>query len=131
MTRFPKPTAVLTDDHPSALEAARIILRDEFEIVATAADGKQALVAVSVFHPTLLVLDVAMPGWSGFDTARYVANVSPATKILFLSIYEDKEFAAKARQFGASYVLKHHMRGDLLKAAQLTVAGELFLPELA
>jgi len=131
MTGLARPTIVLTDDHPSALEAARTILQDEFEIVAAVPDGRQALVAASVFHPSLMVLDISMPGWNGFVTAQHVADVSPETKILFLSIYEDGDFVAKARQMGASYVLKHYMRGDLLKAARRTLAGELFSPEVA
>jgi CheY-like chemotaxis protein len=61
-----RPTAVLTDDHPAVLAAVGRILERDFDIVALAKDGLQALKAVTLFQPELLVLDVAMPGCNGF-----------------------------------------------------------------
>jgi DNA-binding NarL/FixJ family response regulator len=131
MTAHARPTAVLTDDHPAVLAAVCHILQREFEIVATATDGMQALEAVTFFQPELLVLDITMPGWSGFETAERALRTSPATKVLFLTIYEDIDYMEKSREIGASYVFKRRMRDDLLSAALETLTGELFFSDMS
>jgi DNA-binding NarL/FixJ family response regulator len=125
-----RPTAVLTDDHPAVLATVGCILGPEFEIVAIATDGLQALKAVTLFQPELLVLDVAMPGWSGFETAERALRNSSATRVIFLTVYEDADYIDRARELGASYVLKRRMRSDLLPAALKTLAGTLFYSEV-
>jgi DNA-binding NarL/FixJ family response regulator len=130
MTARARPKAVLTDDHPAVLAAVGHILQQEFEIVATATDGIQALDAVTLFHPELLVLDIDMPGWSGFETAERALQRSSITKVLFLTIYEDIDYMERARELGASYVFKKRMGKDLLSAALETLAGEPFFSDL-
>jgi DNA-binding NarL/FixJ family response regulator len=130
MTARARPKAILTDDHPAVLAAVRHILQREFEIVATATNGVLALEAVALLHPDLLVLDITMPGWSGFETAQRTLQTCSATKILFLTIYEDIDYIQKARELGASYVFKRRMRNDLLPAALETLAGEPFFSDL-
>ncbi len=125
-----KPAAVLVDDHPAVLTAVRSLLQDEFEIVTTAVDGRQALAAVSAFHPELIVLDMMMTGWNGFETAQRIIEVSPFTKVLFLTVVEDVDYMAKAREIGASYVIKRRIRCDLLTAALQLLAGNLFFSPL-
>jgi DNA-binding NarL/FixJ family response regulator len=130
MTDYARPTAVLTDDHPAMLATVSTLLRREFEIVAMTGDGMQALEAVATFKPKLLVLDITMPGWNGFETARRVMTVCSATKVLFLTAHEDIAYFDEARKMGASCVVKKHMRNDLLPAARGAVAGELFFSVL-
>ena len=130
MAAHSRPRAVLTDDHPVVLEAIRSILESDFEIVAVANSGMQALEAVIAFQPELLVLDIAMPGWNGFEVAERVLERSTATKVLFVSIYEDIDYLDKARALGASYVFKRCMRTDLLKAALATLRGSVFCSSL-
>jgi len=125
-----KPTAILVDDHPAVLDAACKIVQKDFEIVATAGNGQMALQAVIQHRPALLVLDITMPGWSGFETARRVMEASPATKILFLSVFEDIDYMAKAREMGASYVVKRRILNDLLIAAHQTLTGIPFFSGL-
>ena len=125
-----RPKAVLTDDHSAVLTAAGSILEPEFEIVALANDGRQALAAVTRFHPELLVLDIAMPGWNGFETAERILQSSSETRLLFLTVYEDSDYVARARELGASYVLKRRMRADLLTAARTTLEGSVFCSAL-
>jgi YesN/AraC family two-component response regulator len=125
-----RPTAVLTDDHPAVLATIGYLLERDFEIVATAADGMKALEAVTLFQPQLLVVDIAMAGLNGFETAQRAAQSSMTTKTLFLTIYEDFDYMAKARELGASYVFKRRMCSELLPAALKTVEGELFFSDL-
>jgi DNA-binding NarL/FixJ family response regulator len=76
--------------------------------------------------PRLLVLDITMPGWNGFETARRVMAVCSTTKIVFLTAHENIFHMEEARKMGASCVIKRLMRSDLLPAARGAMAGELF-----
>jgi DNA-binding NarL/FixJ family response regulator len=125
-----RPTAVLTDDHAAVLATVCKILEEEFEIVASVMDGEHALEAVIRFRPDLIVLDIAMPGWDGFETALRIAEVSPTTRVLFLTVYEDVDYMDKARQLSAGCVIKRRMQSDLLPAAREALAGKLFFSEL-
>lgn len=130
MTDVIRPRAILTDDHPAMLDTVSTLLQREFEIVATTSDGMRALDAVTSFKPELLVLDISMPGWDGFETARRVMEVSPETKVLFLTTHENTAYMDAAREMGAGCVIKGLMKRDLLPAARGAIAGELFYSEV-
>lgn len=125
-----KPTAVLVDDHPAFLAAVNSILRVQLEILACVSDGRLALKAVAAFQPQIVILDVMMSGWDGFETATHILRASPATRVLFLSVIEDADFIAKAREMGAGYVVKSHMGCELLPAVLQMLSGELFFSRL-
>lgn len=122
----PKATVVLIDNHPGALLAARDIMKSEFDVVATVTGGDAALQAISSLHPDLVVLDIGMPDKNGFDTARIVKKTAGATRIVFLTVMEDADYACAAREIGGSYVIKRRMHCDLLVAARETMDGRLF-----
>ena len=130
MSARTRPTVVLADDHPAVLATAGYILHQEFQIVTAVADGVEALKAVTLFQPDLLVLDIALARCNGFETAQRAVQRCCNTKILFLTIYEDPDYWDKAREMGASYVFKRRMRSDLLLAALKTIEGELFFSDL-
>jgi len=122
----PKATVVLIDDHPGALVTACDIMKGEFDILATAPGGDAALDAVSTLHPDLVILDIGMPGRNGFETARRLKESSRATRIVFLTVMEDADYAYAAREIGGSYVIKRRMHSDLLVAAREAMEGKLF-----
>jgi DNA-binding NarL/FixJ family response regulator len=122
----PKATAVLIDDHPGALMAACDIIKGEFDVVATAAAGDAGLDAVSTLHPDLVILDIGLPGQNGFETARRLKRSDCATRIVFLTVMEDADYAYAARAIGGSYVIKRRMHSDLLTAARDAMEGRLF-----
>lgn len=130
MKTLARATAVLTDDHAGVLATVCTILEKEFEIAALTIDGERALEAVRRFLPDLIVLDITMPGWNGFETALRISEVSPMTRVLFLTAYEDIDYMDRARQMGASCVIKRRMQNDLLDAARDALAGKLFFSDL-
>lgn len=121
-----KATVVLIDDHPGTLMAACEIMKGEFSILATAVSGDAALDVVSAFSPDIVVLDIGMPGMDGFETARRLKESAPATRIVFLTVMEDVDYACAAHEMGGSYVVKRRMRTDLLLAAREAMNGNLF-----
>ena len=77
---------VLVDDHALLRQGVRRILQDEpdFEVVGEASDGGEALKIVIQQRPSLVLMDIGMPGPSSFDTAQQIQKASPQTKVVFL-----------------------------------------------
>ena len=125
-SRQKKPKIVLIDDHPKVLTTASQIMKDEFEIVATVGNGEAGFDAVSMLKPDIVVIDIGMPGENGFETARRMKEYFCTTRIVFLTVTEDVEYACTARDMGGSYVVKRRLRTDLTIAAREAMRGNLF-----
>jgi two-component system response regulator NreC len=105
-----------------------------FEVVAEAADASSALRAVAEHRPTILVLDLTMPGTlSGLDAIARVREASPSTRVVVLTMQEDPEFARRALAGGASgYVLKEAADEELIGAVRRVAGGGTYVnPRLA
>lgn len=126
-----RPSVVLADDHAGTLWATSAIMSPEFEVLAVVANGTKALEAVKTLHPDVVVLDIAMPEADGFETARRIRDLDLPTRIIFLTIAEDSDYASAASRMGASYVLKRRIQTDLIPAVHDTLEGRLFLSPLA
>lgn len=126
---------LLADDHALFRQAvAHIPTADKgFEIVSEAADGTEAVELATALHPELVLMDVVprcdqpvigMPGLSSFDATRQIKTARPATKVLFLSMYDDRDFVREAMQSGASgYLLKDTPAGELVAALRKIAGG--------
>lgn len=129
-SRKTRPTVVLADDHPRTLAATSQLMRQEYDVVAAVSDGLCAVDAVARLSPDIVVLDICMPGTDGFEAARRIRELAIPTRIVFLSITEDWDYALTASGLGASYVLKRRIYTDLISAVNETLAGRLFLSPL-
>ena len=126
-----RPRVLLADDHIHFLESVRRLLAGAFDIVATAADGRQALDLARSLRPDIVVLDVAMPDCNGFQTLEQLNRYGPETRVVFLTMHSDDDFVAAAVNGGAQgYVLKSRIHLDLISAIDHALAGRLFLPSL-
>jgi len=126
-----RPRVLLADDHIDFLESVSRFLAAAFDIVATAADGRQALDLAVRLRPDVVVLDVAMPAFNGFQTLAQLRRDAPETRVVFLTMHRDDEFVAAAINAGAlGYVLKSRMHLDLISAINHALAGRLFVPSL-
>jgi DNA-binding NarL/FixJ family response regulator len=130
-TPKPRPTVVLADDHPRTLAATCHLMRQAYDVLAAVGDGQDAVDAIARLNPDVAVLDVAMPGTDGFEAARRIRELAIPTRIVFLTITEDWDYALTASKLGASYVLKRRIYTDLIPAVNETLAGRLFLSPLA
>ena len=127
-----RPTVLLADDDEGILKAISRSLANEFEVVATVTGGRQALDAVPRLDPDLVVLDVSMPGLSGFQTAAELKRLESRARIVFLTMHEDDDFVAKAIRSGAmGYVPKPLAWSHLSPALRYALAGQQYLPFLA
>jgi two-component system response regulator NreC len=124
-------TIVLADDHAVVRSGLRMVLDREadFEVVSQAGDAEAALRTVLGHKPSVLVLDLNMPGEvTSLDAIPRVAEVSPDTRVVVLTMQEDPEFARQALRAGAAgYVLKEAADDELVDAVRRVAAGGTYL----
>ena len=122
---------VVADDHQAVIERVRETLDENFEVVDTVENGQQAIDAVRLLHPDVLVLDISMPVLDGLEAARRLQDLNCRTKIVFLTVHEDRDFVEAALSAGASaYVSKKHLRKDLLSAIHEALEGRIFVSRM-
>jgi len=126
----PETTILLADDHQIVLKGLRSLLEAQagFAVVGEANDGLKAASMVERLKPDVLVLDLMMPGLSGFDVTRRVVKRVPKTKIVILSMYSSEAHVAEALRSGASaYVLKGASAEELINAIREAAQGRRYL----
>jgi two-component system response regulator NreC len=124
-------TIVLADDHHVVRTGLRLLLdaEDGFSVVGEAADAATALRTVLGHKPSVLVLDLNMPGeTTSLDAIPLVRERSPGTAVVVLTMQEDPSFARHALQAGAAgYVLKDSANAELVEAVRRAAAGDTYL----
>jgi two-component system, NarL family, response regulator NreC len=123
-------TIVLADDHTVVRSALRLLLdgEPEFEVVAEAGDAEAAIRYVRGHKPTVLILDLNMPGRSSFDALPDLHEASPETEIVVLTMQNEPAFARRALQAGVrGYVLKEAADSELVQAVRSAAAGDTYL----
>ena len=120
---------LLADDHTLVRQGLRKLLeeRPEWEVVAEAGDGREAVRLAEQLKPDICILDVAMPLLNGVEATRHLARRVPSTRILVLSMYSDEAYVAQILQAGAAgYILKDSADVDLIQAVSEVARGKSF-----
>jgi DNA-binding NarL/FixJ family response regulator len=101
---------------------------EEFEVVATAENGKQAVDAVLRLDADVLVIDIAMPVLDGLQAAKQLHKLNCQVCIVILTMHEDQEFVTAAFAVGAcAYVIKSRLATDLVRAIREAMLGHIFV----
>src|SRR5258707_5394437 len=82
---------VVADDSTAFLAKLVSVLATEFEVVATAADGKSALERIRLCQPNVVVLDLEMPGFNGIEVAKELTKYPSSPAVVICSIENDTE----------------------------------------
>ena len=118
---------VIADDHEMLRYGVRRLLEDapDFAVVGEAADAAEALKLVLKHRPDLVLLDIGMPGMSSFEAGRLIVERCAGTRIVYLTMHEDREYVQQALRSGASgYLLKDTSAPLLLRALREAHRGE-------
>lgn len=125
---------VLADDHAVVRSALRMLLDAEpgMEVVAEAGDVEGAIRYVRGHRPEILILDLNMPGRASLEALPDIADASPGTQIVVLTMQSEPAFAREAMQAGVlGYILKEAADAELVKAVRLAADGQTYLqPDL-
>ncbi len=123
-------TVVLADDHAVVRSGLRLLLEQAgLHVLAEAGDAESALRSVLGHKPTVLILDLNMPGEpTSLEAIPRVTDVSPGTRVVVLTMQEDPVFAREALRAGAmGYVLKEAADSELVEAVRRAAVGETYL----
>jgi two-component system, NarL family, response regulator NreC len=125
-----KPVRILlADDHTVVRKGLRLLLESvqEFQVIADAANGRDAVSFAEQHRPDVVVMDVAMPILNGIEAARQITGKLPSTAIVFLSMHGDESYVLRALKAGArAYLLKDSAEYDLIQAVKAVSEGKAF-----
>ncbi|MGC4097051.1 MAG: response regulator transcription factor [Nitrospira sp.] len=93
---------LLGDDHPLVLESIKQVLEPAFTVVGMAHTGPEVLDAAKTLRPDVVLLDINMPGLSGFETARQLKATLPTIKIIFVTMLSEAVAISEGFRAGAT-----------------------------
>jgi len=120
---------LLADDHTVVRQGLRRVLeeRADWQVVAEAGDGREAVRLAEQYKPDVAVIDVAMPLLNGIETTRQIVKRVPSARILILSMHSDEAYVTQILKAGATgYLLKDSADVDLLQAVSAVSQGKSF-----
>ena len=121
---------LIADDHPIVRQGLRQILSgiSDMKVAGEAVNGQETLEQVRAGGWDVLVLDITMPGRSGFDILKELKHQQPDLPVLVLSIHAEEQFAVRVLKAGASgYLTKENAPDELIKAIRKVVSGGKYI----
>ena len=125
-------TVLLAEDHQLVREGFRSLLEQEedIEVVAEAANGRQAVQLTRKLRPAVVVMDIAMPLLNGLEAARQIRKEVPGTRVLFLSAHSDDAYVEQVTVLGATgFLLKQTSSENLATAIREVQKGNSFFTQ--
>jgi len=112
------PTVLIVADHTGLRDMARTLLEaDGFRVVGEAVDGESALASIHAVRPDLVLLDVQLPDFDGFEVLRRLAGAKDHPRVVLISSREASVYGPRVPESGAAgYVHKPDLSGDALRA---------------
>jgi DNA-binding NarL/FixJ family response regulator len=127
---LPSISVLVADDFEDWRRQVHLLLqvRPEWQVIAEASDGREAIQKAEELKPDLIVLDFSLPNLNGIEAARQIRQLSPTSKIVFLSQNKDLNVVRAALGTGAQgYVYKMDVRRDFLPAIEAVLRGKQFV----
>ena len=121
---------LLADDHTLFRDGLRSLLErlGDVTVAGEAGDGREALKLIEEQSPDVAIVDITMPGLSGLEVAARAKRVSPATRVIILSMHAGEAYVAHALRAGvAGYLLKDSAAAELALALRAVRRGETYL----
>ena len=121
---------LIVDDHPILREgvAAIVALQNDMEVAGNATNGTEAVAQFAALRPDVVLMDLQMPGMSGFEAVEAIRADYPDARIIILTTYTGDAKALAAMRAGASgFLLKSSLRRELLGAIRAVYRGQRHL----
>ncbi len=121
---------LLADDHALVRAGIRALVQNlaGIEVVAEAADGRDALALIETHQPDVVLMDISMAGLNGLETTARVAKDYPSVRVIMLSAHATEEYVCQALRAGAAgYLLKDAGTAELELAIKAVARGETYL----
>ena len=125
---------LLADDHSIVRAGLRRIVEEsgEMEVVAEAADGRDAIALAGETAPDVAVIDISMPGLDGLEVVSQLHVRDPKLPVLILTMHEEGQYVVRAIEAGAmGYITKQSAPEQLVKAIRKVYSGHRFLTDEA
>lgn len=123
----------IVDDHQIVIDAVKNEIKsqsDQFELVGTANDGQEALIAFETIQVDILILDINMPNVDGMEVLKEVTQKYPTFNVLILTMHDDLKHIREMIENGAKgYVLKNKSSQFVVEALTKINEGENFFPD--
>ncbi|MBI3193575.1 MAG: response regulator transcription factor [Ignavibacteriae bacterium] len=123
-------TIFIADDHPVFRKGLRDIITEEksFVVVGETGDGSQVLKLVHQLRPTVLLLDINMPGTNGLEIAETLHDENDTIRIIILTMHNEERLFNKAMDIGVSgYILKESAVNDILEGIKAAIQDEYYI----
>ncbi len=120
---------LVADDHAIIRRGLRALLAHdpEFDIVAEACDGLEAVELAGRVRPDVAILDISMPSLNGLEAARRILAALPDTQIVLLTVHSDESYLLGALKAGArGYVLKNSAEIEIVEAVRAVSNGKAY-----
>jgi len=122
---------LLVDDHPLVLEGFRLELMDEFDVVGMLATGAEVPATCRRLHPDVVLLDLCLPDLSGLELITELHGASPETRVLVVTMHNDRVLADAALQAGAmGFIPKDAEVAELKCAIREVLQGHQYVSPL-
>jgi two-component system NarL family response regulator len=125
---------LVVDDHSLLRTGVANIINQEpdLEVVAEAANGREAIDAFLVHHPDVVLMDLRMPEMEGVEAIRRIREIDPQARVVVLTTYDADEDISRALQAGAkAYILKDIAADALVACVREVLAGKTYLAPAA
>ena len=122
---------LLADDNAVVLDRVRVLLSPSFEVVGAVTNGQELFFAGTHLAPDVIVADITMPVLGGIEAAQQLREAGSRARFVFLTIHDECEFVdACVAQGALGYVVKSHMKTDLILAINAALLGHTFISPL-
>ena len=125
---------LVADDHSLLRTGVANIINQEpdLEVVAEAANGREAIDGFLIHHPDVVLMDLRMPEMEGVEAIRQIREIDPQARVIVLTTYDADEDIARALQAGAkAYILKDIAADALVACVRAVLAGKTYLAPAA